>query len=173
MHEGSKLLGGNGSVVIFQRRIGQASNETLATGQSINQSGASEASWCEVELRDLIHIPLRDTDDPVLAHTGMADDEDVEVRVEGARGLEPTPHFQTRSDGEDPCPFAEEGWGLEVIRMFDERLDPRVQLAARGFGGRQRWRPNRGVLRGSFVHHSDLCSTLFVRHMGYAARGRS
>ena len=77
---------------------------------------------------EFIHIPLGYTDDSVLTHAGVADDEDVEVRVQVRRSPEVRLHLHRGRDGEYPRPLTEEQWRFEVIGVRDEVADPRVQL---------------------------------------------
>ena len=91
-----------------------------------------------MEFWQLRHIALSDTDDPILPDAGMANDEDIEVWIEWAGGLEPSFHLHSRGHGEDRGPLTEEGWGFEIIRMFDERFDPRAQLPLAATGCRAR-----------------------------------
>ena len=130
MHESREFFGGDDGVIILNRGIRQTSNKTLTSSKRIHQSCACEGGGCKMELRDFIHIPFRDTDDPILSNAGVADDEDVEVRIQRRRSLQPTPHLHGRGHGENSGPLAEERRAFQIIRMLYERLDPRVQLAA-------------------------------------------
>lgn len=131
MNECAKFVGADVHGIVGGCALGLADELAFSEKEGIDKRGEGHGDWSEVEFWKVATEAPALVDGSGLADTGMGDEEDVEIWMEGPAARD-YPHllFQCCGDDGDRCPSAEDLWGTEVRGCIDEGVDEIVELAA-------------------------------------------